>query len=129
MTGSATDIAVGKDGVIWAVGATAAAGGFPVYRWSGSTWVKSSGAGVKVAADPNGLPWLVTSTHAIYFGSPSACAPAPRGGRRAAVWDARSATVVGSLARVPGDWQSGTEPGYRKRAPARARAEPAPRRA
>ena len=66
--GTATDIAVGKNGTIWDVGATSVAGGFPVYRWNGSSWVKSSGAGVKVAVDPSGLPWIVTSTHAIYFG-------------------------------------------------------------
>jgi hypothetical protein len=67
-TGSATDIAVGKDGVIWDTGTTGISGGFPVYRWSGSAWVKSSGVGVKVAVDPNGLPWIVNSTHKIFFG-------------------------------------------------------------
>jgi hypothetical protein len=30
--------------------------------------VKSSGVGVKVAVDPHGLPWIVNSTHKIFFG-------------------------------------------------------------
>jgi hypothetical protein len=67
-TGTATDIAVGKNGTIWDVGATSVSGGFPVYRWNGSSWVKSSAAGVKVAVDPNGLPWIVTASHTVYFG-------------------------------------------------------------
>jgi hypothetical protein len=67
-TGTATAIAVGKDGVLWSVGTTAVSGGHPVYERSGSAWLKSSGAAVQVAVNPSGAPWIVNSAHKIYFG-------------------------------------------------------------
>ncbi|MCW2936067.1 MAG: hypothetical protein JWM19_7029, partial [Actinomycetia bacterium] len=67
-TGTATAIAVGKDGVVWSVGTAAVSGGHPVYEWSGTAWLKSSGAAVQVAVNPSGTPWIVNSAHKIYFG-------------------------------------------------------------
>jgi hypothetical protein len=67
-TGTATAIAVGKDGAIWSVGTTVVPGGYPVYKWSGSAWLKSAGAAVRVAVDPSGTPWIVNSAYKIYLG-------------------------------------------------------------
>ncbi len=64
--GAATDISVGADGVVWAVGVTAVAGGFSVFRWTGSTWVVVPGGAVDIAVDPNGDPWVVNSAHQIF---------------------------------------------------------------
>jgi hypothetical protein len=64
--GGATDIAVGASGSVWIIGSTAVNGNYGIYRWTGTSWAKWSGWGVKIAVDPKGSPWVVNSSHHIY---------------------------------------------------------------
>jgi hypothetical protein len=66
--GCATAIAnAGKDDV-WVIGCDAAdaAGNRSIYQWDGSTWVKRPGAGVEIALQPDGKPWLLQADGSIW---------------------------------------------------------------
>jgi len=61
-SGSATDISVGKDGVVWVTGVESVGGGHPVFRYQGNdNWLKLSGGGVRIAAIDNFGVILVNS--------------------------------------------------------------------
>lgn len=66
MPGNATQVAVGKNGAIWAVGVDAQAGGYSIYRMVNGQWQKVPGAGVRIAVDPDGNAWVVNSNHEIF---------------------------------------------------------------
>jgi Tectonin domain/Calx-beta domain/Fibronectin type III domain len=63
--GTATDISVGANGAVWAVGSANVTGGHPIYQWNGSKWVTVAGGAVAIAVDPHGNPWIVNSGHKI----------------------------------------------------------------
>jgi hypothetical protein len=64
---SATDIAVGADGSVWAVGTSAASGGHgPIYHWTGHSWTPVVGGAVRITVGPYGLPWVTTSGYQIF---------------------------------------------------------------
>ena len=64
--GSATGIATGAEGSVWAVGTRPAQGGYGVYRWGVPGWAAVPGGAVTIAVGPDGSPWLVNSAHHIY---------------------------------------------------------------
>jgi hypothetical protein len=64
--GLASDIGVGADGSVWALGASAIPWGFHIWRLVGNTWVGEPGAAVDIAVGPNGDPWVVNSAGHIY---------------------------------------------------------------
>jgi hypothetical protein len=71
--GAATDISVGANGSVWALGVGPAGAGHPIYRWTGSyiwiasnAWARVPGAAVTIAVAPDGSPRVITSTHQIY---------------------------------------------------------------
>jgi hypothetical protein len=55
-------------GAVWAVGTDSVPGGHSVYERTGSSWTKSAGAAVKIAVDQHGNPWIINSSHQIFFG-------------------------------------------------------------
>lgn len=57
----------GKDNV-WIIGCDAAdaAGNRNVYKWDGNSWIKQVGAGVEIALQPDGKPWLVQADGSIW---------------------------------------------------------------
>ncbi len=61
--GEATDIAVGGDRSIWSVGRRGSDGNGLVQHWDAATssWAKHTGAGVAIAADGNGIVWVVNA--------------------------------------------------------------------
>jgi hypothetical protein len=60
--GEASAIAVGADGDVWAIGTIRESGGYGVYHWDGAQFAKAAGiAGVRIAVDPRGFPWVVDS--------------------------------------------------------------------
>jgi hypothetical protein len=60
--GEASAIAVGANGDVWAIGTIRESGGYGVYRWDGAQFAKAKGiAGVRIAVDPRGFPWVVDS--------------------------------------------------------------------
>ncbi|PCI76356.1 MAG: hypothetical protein COB20_10835 [SAR86 cluster bacterium] len=66
LLGSASDIGVGADGSVWAIGTDERSGGFGIYRWLGSTWQRVDGGALRIDVDPEGVPWIVNNSHSIY---------------------------------------------------------------
>ena len=64
--GSARSIAAGANGTVWIVGTNPVAGGFGIYRWTGSGWTAAPGGATTIAVGPDGSPWVTNSTHQIY---------------------------------------------------------------
>ena len=64
--GAATDIGVGANGSVWIVGTNPVAGGYGIYRWTGSGWTPVPGGATRIAVDPSGNPWVVNSAGQIY---------------------------------------------------------------
>ena len=61
--GSASDVAVGTNGAVWAVGTDN-----HIYRRNENSdkWTDIGGRAERIAVDPKGTPWIVNSSHAIY---------------------------------------------------------------
>jgi Tectonin domain len=66
--GCGKDIAVGANGAVWLVGCSETAGGFVLRLLDGSGWKPVSSGGVRIAAGPDGTPWLVNDEGKIYRG-------------------------------------------------------------
>lgn len=68
LPGTATDIGVGADGAVWAIGATPVYGGFTILHWNPSTWTWTAvdGGAVRIAVGPDGNPWVVNSFGNIF---------------------------------------------------------------
>jgi hypothetical protein len=58
---AAQDIAVGRNGAVWATSTNGA-----IHRLNGSTWQTMPGTASRVAVDPNGVAWVVNSGSEIY---------------------------------------------------------------
>ena len=58
---TAQDIAVGKNGTVWATGTNSA-----IYRWNGSSWETMPGGASRIAVDPDGAAWVVNAGGQIY---------------------------------------------------------------
>ncbi|AMR30435.1 hypothetical protein A0256_02870 [Mucilaginibacter sp. PAMC 26640] len=69
MPGTATDIGISANGSVFITDTTTVSptGGFRILKWNGSAWVVMPGAaGVRIAVDANGTPWVVNKSHLIY---------------------------------------------------------------
>jgi len=69
LPGTGTDISVGADGSVFATNTTTvtSTGGYQVVKWNGTSWnAVSGGAGIRIAADPSGNPWVVNASNLIY---------------------------------------------------------------
>jgi C1A family cysteine protease len=71
LPGQAVDIAIGKNGILWKLDYTVIQGtrDYPVYRWNAgtNTWEKAtSGGGVRISVDANGVPYVINSTGEIW---------------------------------------------------------------
>lgn len=66
-TGLGSDI--GSGGATWMIGRTLISGtsDYPIFKWNGTGWIQASnGGGVKIAVDPNGVPWVINSKGEIW---------------------------------------------------------------
>lgn len=66
LEGGASDIGVGANGSVWAVGTDERAGGFGIYHWNGFSWGRVKGGAVRIDVDPMGSPWIINDSHRIY---------------------------------------------------------------
>ncbi len=66
LPGSASDIGVGADGSVWAIGTDERGGGFGIYHWVAGSWQRVDGGAIRIDVDPGGTPWIVNNTHNIY---------------------------------------------------------------
>jgi hypothetical protein len=67
--GTATDIGIGADGSVFIIGTQFATvtGGNIIQKWNGSTWdTMPDCAGVRIAVDPHGTPWVVNKSHLVF---------------------------------------------------------------
>ncbi|HLH95091.1 MAG TPA: N,N-dimethylformamidase beta subunit family domain-containing protein [Xanthobacteraceae bacterium] len=64
--GFAHDIGAGADGSVWTIGSDAQPTGYGIYHWNGAGWDQVAGAGVRIAVDPNGNPWVVNGVNQIF---------------------------------------------------------------
>ncbi|QXV66669.1 Ig-like domain-containing protein [Mucilaginibacter sp. 21P] len=67
--GTATDIAIGANGAIFAIGniETSPTGGNNIMSWTGSNWEnKPDCAGTRIAVAPDGIPWVVNKSNIVY---------------------------------------------------------------
>jgi hypothetical protein len=64
--GGITDIDVGPEGSVWALGTAAVAGGRGIFRWNGSGWDNPAGGAVRIAVGPRGVPWVVNNVGNIF---------------------------------------------------------------
>jgi hypothetical protein len=128
--GLASDIAVGGDQVVWAIGAIGADGnGSIYYRDPGaSAWAGHVGSGVRIAADSTGSVWLVNAAGYSYRGTRGGSTwqegKRPRvgnvdglvdiaAGTDGSVWGLAKATVPGGhqvMRCIVGDGQHSWEP-------------------
>ncbi len=58
---SARDIAVGKNGIAWAIGTNSA-----IYWWNGSSWITEQGGASRITVDPDGSAWVVNAGGQIF---------------------------------------------------------------
>lgn len=65
-TGKAEDIGVGADGSIWITGTDGGAYRWTGERWQSDGWVSDVVKGNRVAVEPNGCPWVVTGSGAVW---------------------------------------------------------------
>jgi hypothetical protein len=68
LPGAATDISVGADGSVWALGVTSVTGGYDIYHWDAASWTWKAipGGAVRIAVDPNGIPWIINNLGGIF---------------------------------------------------------------
>lgn len=61
----ATDIAVGGDGSLWALSGVAVVGGYALFHLTAFGWRPALAAGIALAVDAHGLPWLVDAAGSL----------------------------------------------------------------
>jgi hypothetical protein len=59
-------------GSVWVIGCTAIGADYSVHRWNGSVFEQVPGAGVRIAVDAAGRPWVVNAAGAIFRRNSSA---------------------------------------------------------
>ncbi len=67
--GTATDIGIGADGSIFAIGTKTVSptGGYDILKFNGAGWdTLQQCAGVHIAVSPQGIPWVVNKSHIVY---------------------------------------------------------------
>lgn len=95
---AASDIDIGADGSVWVTDREAVTGGHGLHRWTGEGWASVPGGATRLAVDPTGQPWIVTSAGAIYQRVTTQWQRRPGIGRDIDVGADRSVWVVGTNA-------------------------------
>jgi hypothetical protein len=68
LPGSISDISIGANGSVWAIGTNPVYGGNGIYQWDAATWTWNAvdGGAVRIAVDPSGNPWVVNKFGNIF---------------------------------------------------------------
>ena len=68
MPGGANTVGAGGDGSVYVVGGTpaTATANNTVYKWNGASWDATTGQAVQVAADSQGVAWVVTTANKVW---------------------------------------------------------------
>jgi hypothetical protein len=67
----ANDISVGANGTVAIITNTHQGFDYTVAHWVGSGWATYPGSALRIAVDPNGIPWIVNSAGGIFKWIPS----------------------------------------------------------
>ncbi len=59
--GLAVDIGIGSEGSVWICAKDSG-----IYRWTGETWQQIDGSGTRISVAPDGLPWVLHQSGAIF---------------------------------------------------------------
>jgi kumamolisin len=103
VAGAASDVAVGADGTLWAVGVVMQdEGGFGVYRWNGDEWEGPETSGVRLAAGPEGVVVVVDARGGLQHRGAGGWEPLPGQAVDAAVDSEGTVFVVGGQPRLGG---------------------------
>jgi len=96
LPGAGTDIAAGG-GRAWLIGVDGVPGGHGVYSLNdtGSGWQFANGGGVRIAVGPDGQPWIVNDTGAIWHLAPGGWVNVPGGARDIGVGADGSVWILG----------------------------------
>jgi hypothetical protein len=101
-SGSATQVAVGRSGVIWAIGVDTQPGGSSIYRMVNNQWQKMPGAAVRVAVDPNGNAWVLNKSNQIFRWNGSQFVQMPGAASDIAIGDNGQVWVIGTQVQSGG---------------------------
>jgi hypothetical protein len=101
VSGAATAISEGADGVVWVVGTGTVNGGHPLYQRSGAGWLPRPGGATGIAVGPNGNPWVINSADQIYAFNGSGFVHIPGAAVAISIGANGSVWVLGNAA-VPG---------------------------
>jgi hypothetical protein len=75
LPGKANDIGAGG-GKVFIIGQNPVRGGFGIYRWDGGgKWSSLPGGAVRIAADQDGIPWVVNEAGSIFMWDQGKWAP------------------------------------------------------
>jgi hypothetical protein len=96
LPGGATDISVGANGAVWAIGTNPTGPGFGIWRWTGSAWTPVPGAAVRIGVDPNGNPWVTNTRNQIYQWTGTAFVHRPGGGTDISVGADGAVWIIGT---------------------------------
>jgi hypothetical protein len=68
LPGRVSDVAVGAEGSVWALGPTyePTDGGQRIMCWRGGSWATVEGGAVRIAVDPQGRPWVVNCRNELF---------------------------------------------------------------
>jgi hypothetical protein len=63
-----TDIGIGANGCVFITGVKeiSGTGGFEIKTWQKNTWKTIEGAGLRIAVDPKGRPWIIDKANLIF---------------------------------------------------------------
>src|SRR6266851_3154562 len=62
----ATDIGVGADGAVWITGNDSVTGGFGVWEFTGGSWLRVAGSGLRISVNAAGQPVVANSSDKIF---------------------------------------------------------------
>jgi hypothetical protein len=68
--GKAQDIGIGANSDVYVVGINAVPGGFGLYKWTGSGWMRQPRGVVRVSAGYKGHPWVIDNDGFIFRRDP-----------------------------------------------------------
>ena len=77
LDGKATDVGLGANGVLWAIGTDPVPGGRTIHRWNGTAWDRIPGGAVRIAVDPQGAAWIVNDAKTIFRWNGTTWEPSP----------------------------------------------------
>jgi hypothetical protein len=68
IVGGGLDIGIGGDGGVWLLGYETVYGGHPIFKWSGTGWVRVFGTANAISAGRAEHAWVVNEFHQIFRG-------------------------------------------------------------